>query len=137
MDPTEWLASYDRKLARVAANAKVAEQSIGQVGGSAKSPRGEVEVRVGPSGALEDIRLTASARAMEADRLAELILITARKAQRAVSEQVVGIMTEYVGEGPALDMVRRNMPAAPRDDRNRVDTRSDDDYFANPPEVFQ
>jgi hypothetical protein len=136
VDPAEWLANYDRKLARIAANAKVAEQNLKEIGGAATSPRGEVEVRVGPSGSLEDIRLTAAARSMEADRLAALILQTARKAQRAVGLRAVEIMTDYVGEGPATDMVRQNVPPAPQENRG-ADTRSDDEYFSGAPEVFQ
>lgn len=41
--------------------------------------------------------------------------------------QVVEIMTDYLGDGPALDFVRENMP---------VDTDEpgpqDDDFFDNP-----
>lgn len=129
MDPAQWLTTYDRGLARMAANAQAAEAGLRQAGGTAVSPRGEIEVKVGPSGALVDLRLTPAARALEADRLAQLILATAQEAQRAVGNQVVGIMTEYVGEGPALDMVRRNLPSAAG---QLTDVRADDDYFANP-----
>jgi hypothetical protein len=138
VDPAEWLATYDKRLAKMAADAQVAEASLRQVGGRAASPRGEVEVRVGPSGAMEDIRLTAGARSLAADDLAQLILRTAQQAQRTVGAQVVRIMTDYIGAGPALDIVRQNLPAAPVEPgRQQFDTRSDDDYFANPPEIIQ
>ncbi|KAA5826032.1 YbaB/EbfC family nucleoid-associated protein [Saccharopolyspora hirsuta] len=129
----QWLAGYDERLARAAADAKAATESLRQMSGTATSPRGEITVQVGPSGAMEDIRLTPAARAMEAEQLAQLILATAQEAQRTVGAQVVEIMTEYVGDGPALDFVKENMPPAagvatgPR----RADD-DDDDYFANP-----
>ncbi|HWE90712.1 MAG TPA: YbaB/EbfC family nucleoid-associated protein [Pseudonocardiaceae bacterium] len=140
VDPAEserWLANYNRTVARAAANAQAASASLRQVGGSASSPRGEVAVRVDASGALEDLRLTPAARAMEADQLAKLILATTAEARRVAGAQVVEIMTEYVGEGPALDMVRQNLPLPPADPRRPVDDRPDDDYFANPPEILR
>jgi DNA-binding protein YbaB len=137
VDPAQWLADYDRTLATASENARVASENLARVGGTASSPRGEVAVRVGPSGALEDLSLTPSARALEADQLARLILATARQAHRAVGEQVVEIMTEYVGEGPALDVVRQNLPYAEVSANGglRHDDREDDQYFASPPEI--
>ncbi|MGW3469596.1 YbaB/EbfC family nucleoid-associated protein [Saccharopolyspora sp. NPDC000995] len=130
----QWLASYDQKLARAAANAKAASETLSRMSGTATSPRGEVAVQVGPSGALEDIRLTPAARAMEVEQLAKLILATAQEAQRSVGSQVVEIMTDYVGDGPALDFVKQNMPpAAGVDATSGVrPTDNDEDYFANP-----
>ncbi|MDA3630462.1 YbaB/EbfC family nucleoid-associated protein [Saccharopolyspora sp. WRP15-2] len=130
----QWLAGYDERLARAAANAKAANESLRQMSGTATSPRGEVAVQVGPSGAMEDIRLTPAARALEAEQLAQLILTTAQQAQRTVGAQVVEIMTEYVGDGPALEFVKENMPPAAGVEagQRRVDDDNDDDFFANP-----
>ncbi|MDI2031039.1 YbaB/EbfC family nucleoid-associated protein [Saccharopolyspora sp. TS4A08] len=123
----QWLADYDATLARAAADAQAASASLKQVNGTATSPRGEISVQVGPSGALVDIRLTPAARALEAEKLAQLILTTTQQAQRMVGTHVMEIMTDYLGEGPALEFVRENMP---------VDTdeppQDDDDFFANP-----
>ncbi|MER5391070.1 YbaB/EbfC family nucleoid-associated protein [Saccharopolyspora sp. NPDC002686] len=130
----QWLAGYDERLARAAANAKAANESLRQMSGTATSPRGEVAVQVGPSGAMEDIRLTPAARALEAEQLAQLILTTAQQAQRTVGAQVVEIMTEYVGDGPALEFVKENMPPAAGVEagQRRIDDDNDDDFFANP-----
>ncbi|WP_246258605.1 YbaB/EbfC family nucleoid-associated protein [Amycolatopsis anabasis] len=138
VDPAQWLADYDETLARAAANARTASANLEQVGGSATSPRGEVAVRVGPSGALEDLTLASAARSLEVDQLAQLILATARQAQRAVGEQVVAIMTDYVGDGPALDFVKQHLPpAAGGAGRSPADDRDDNDYFSNPPEIIR
>ncbi|MCT2582345.1 YbaB/EbfC family nucleoid-associated protein [Actinophytocola gossypii] len=106
----DWLADYDARLTRAAEGAEAASAGLREVGGTASSPRGEVTVSVGASGALEDLRLTPAARALEADALARLILNTARQAQHAVGTQVIDIMTRYLGDGPALDMVKANLP---------------------------
>ncbi len=124
----QWLADYDATLARAAADAKAAGAALGQVSGTASSPRGEISVQVGPSGALVDIRLTPAARAMEAEKLAQLILATAQQAQRRVGTHVMEIMTDYLGDGPALDFVRDNMPV----DAGEPEPQDDDDFFDNP-----
>ncbi|HEX3779436.1 MAG TPA: YbaB/EbfC family nucleoid-associated protein [Pseudonocardiaceae bacterium] len=144
-DPAQWLADYEQTLANTAANAQQAGENLRQVNGTATAPHGEVTVEVGAGGALTDLRLTAAARALEADQLARLILATAQQAQRAAGTRVVEIMTAYVGDGPALDLVKQNLPAAataePEPDLAPVgalvDTRADDDYFSNPPEIVQ
>jgi DNA-binding protein YbaB len=126
------LASYQERLDRMAADARTAKANMRQAGGHATSPRGEVEVSVGPSGALTGLRLTPAARTLEVDQLAQLILDAAREAHRAASAQVVGIMTEYVGEGPALDAIRDRLPAAAA----QPAARTDDEYYAEP-EIIQ
>ncbi|WP_156753543.1 YbaB/EbfC family nucleoid-associated protein [Actinokineospora pegani] len=132
MDAEQWLAQYDKKLTEVAARAKEAGERLREVGATASSRRGEVRVRVGASGVLEDLTLAPSARTLESDELARLILETTRKARHAVSRQVAGISTECFGEGPALEVIKRHLPAGARP---RGGADSDDDYFANPPEI--
>ncbi|MDQ3790132.1 MAG: YbaB/EbfC family nucleoid-associated protein [Actinomycetota bacterium] len=133
MDPEEWLAQYDKRLTEVATRAKEAGARLRQVGSTAASPRGEVEVRVSASGTLEDLRLTPAARTLEADDLARLILDTTRKARHAVSAQIAGISTRYFGDTPALDVIKQHLPAGVPVTRDP----DDDDYFANPPEITQ
>lgn len=136
MDPAEWLAGYRRHLASTAANARTASDSLNEVSGHARSPHGEVAVRVSAAGALTDLTLTPAARRLEAEQLAQLILTTTRAAQHVASAQVLEIMTGYVGDGTALDMVKQHLPAdlvpAVTDE---FDRRDDDDYFAGPPEI--
>jgi YbaB/EbfC DNA-binding family len=133
MDPEQWLAQYDKRLTDVAERAKEAGARLRQVGGTATSPRGEVEVRVGASGVLEDLTLTPAARSLESDELARLILDTTRKARHAVSAQIAGISTKYFGEGPALEVIKQYLPA----DVPMTKNPDDDDYFTNPPEITQ
>ncbi|WP_245812211.1 YbaB/EbfC family nucleoid-associated protein [Actinophytocola xinjiangensis] len=131
MDPEQWLAQYDKRLAEVASRAKDASARLRQVGGTASSPRGEVTVRVSASGTLEDLTLTPAARGLESDELARLILDTTRRARREVSVQIDGLSTRYLGEGPALEVIRQHLPAGVPAGNDP----DDDDYFANPPEI--
>jgi hypothetical protein len=128
MDPEQWLAQYDKRITEIAKRAKEAGERVREAGGTASSPRGEVEVRVGASGVLEDLTLTPDARTLESQDLARLILDTTRKARQAVSARIAGISTAYLGEGPALDVIKKHLPA-PVAARTEPD---DDDYFANP-----
>jgi hypothetical protein len=133
MDPQEWLARYDQRLTEIAARAKEAGERVRRAGGTAASPRGEVTVRVGASGVLEDLTLTPEARTLQSDELARLILDTTRRARHAASAEVLGISTAYLGEGPALEVIRQHLPAglAATPEPNP----DDDDYFTNPPEI--
>lgn len=128
MDPEEWLAQYDKRLTEIAARAKEAGARVGQVGATATSRRGEVEVRVGASGVLEDLTLTPAARALEADVLARLILETTRKARQIVSTEIADISASYLGAGPALDVIKQHLPAGVAAGKKH----DEDDFFDNP-----
>jgi YbaB/EbfC DNA-binding family protein len=132
MDTEQWLAEHRKQLTDVATRAEEASTRLRQVGSTATSPRGEVEVRVGAGGALEDLVLQPAARTLESDELARLILDTTRKARHAVSTQIAGISAKYFGQGPALDVIKQHLPAGVQ-----VPDATDDDYFANPPEITQ
>jgi DNA-binding protein YbaB len=133
VDSAQWLADYEQRLTGTAASAEAASAELSQVSGQARTPHGEVEVRVTATGALADLRLTPAARKLEADALAQLILATARDAQRAASARTLEIMAGYVGDGPALDAIRQYLPAQPAG----AHTAPDGDYFDGGPEVIR
>ncbi|ACU37375.1 YbaB/EbfC family nucleoid-associated protein [Actinosynnema mirum] len=128
MNAEQWLADYRRELAGAADGAARAGALLRQVGGHATSPRGEVEAWVGAGGALARLRLSAHARALEPDVLADLVVATAEAARASAAGRIAEIMTGFVGEGAALDAVREHQPAAVR----RRDEQDDEDYYANP-----
>jgi YbaB/EbfC DNA-binding family protein len=132
MDPEQWLADYDKRLTDIAARAREASACLREVSSTKASPRGEVEVRIDAGGTLEDLTLTPAARTLESDELARLILDTTRQAQHAVSAQIADISARYFGDGPALEVIKKYLPAG-----TPVSTDPDDDYFANPPEITQ
>ncbi|MFJ6674740.1 YbaB/EbfC family nucleoid-associated protein [Actinosynnema sp. NPDC091369] len=134
MSAEQWLADYQRELAGAVDGAVRANARLRQVGGHAVAPRGEVEAWVGVSGALERLRLTAHARALEPDALADLIVATAKAAQRSAAGQITEIMTDFVGPSAALDLVKAHLPAETADTgrRPRRSAADEDDYFENP-----
>ena len=146
MEPDQWLAQYGEKIEQAKRNATQAETQLGGVGGSATSPDGLVTVAVNASGALTDLILRPQLRGEDPERIAGAIMTAAAQAQRAAAGKVVEIMTEFVGDGPALEFVKSKMPngysgdgtdaVEPEPELQRRDTRPDDDYFTNPPDVM-
>ena len=146
MEPDQWLAQYGQKIEQAKQNAAQAESQLGGVGGSATSPDGLITVTVNAAGALENLVLRPGVREIDPERIASAVLAAAEQAQRVAAGRVVEIMTEFVGESPALDFVKAQMPhgysgdgtdaVEPEPEIQRRDTRPDDDYFTNPPDVM-
>jgi DNA-binding protein YbaB len=146
MDPQEWLQQYDEKLQAAAAKAEQADKALREVSGSATSPDGDVTVRVSASGATTGLVLRPGVRELEPEQLARVILEVTRQAQRDVGAQVVAAMQDLVGDTPALEVVKSHLPEGYTGDVEdeppvslelRPDTRPDDEYFDNPPEVIK
>lgn len=145
MDPQQWLQQYDEKLKAAAARADAADKALREVGGSATSSDGDVTVRVSASGATTGLVLRPGVRDVEPEQLARVILETTRAAQRDAGAQVVEAMKGLVGDTPALEVVKSHLPEGyagdgedTKDDVElQPDTRPDDEYFENPPEVIK
>ncbi|MGW4115568.1 YbaB/EbfC family nucleoid-associated protein [Actinosynnema sp. NPDC004786] len=146
MEPDQWLAQYGEKIEQAKRNAAQAETQLGSVGGSATSPDGLITVTVNASGALTDLILRPQLRGEDPERISGAIMTAVAQAQRAAAGRVVEIMTEFVGDSPALEFVKSKMPngysgdgtdaVEPEPELQRRDTRPDDDYFTNPPDVM-
>jgi len=146
MEPDQWLAQYGEKIEQAKRNAAQAESQLGGVGGSATSPDGLITVAVNASGALTDLILRPQLRGEDPERISGAIMTAVAQAQRAAAGRVVEIMTEFVGDSPALEFVKAKMPngysgdgtdaVEPEPEIQRRDTRPDDDYFTNPPDVM-
>ncbi|WP_309111864.1 YbaB/EbfC family nucleoid-associated protein [Saccharothrix sp.] len=146
IEPDQWLAQYGQKIEQAKRQAEQAKTQLGDVGGSATSPDGLVTVSVNASGALTNLILRPGLRGEDPERISGAIMTAVAQAQRNAAGQVVQIMTEFVGDSPALDFVKANMPngysgdgtdeAEPESELERRDTRPDDEYFTNPPDVM-
>lgn len=146
MEPDQWLAQYGEKIEQAKRNAAQAESQLGGVGGSATSPDGLITVSVNAAGALTDLILRPQLRGEDPERISGAIMTAVAQAQRAAAGKVVEIMTEFVGDSPALEFVKSKMPngysgdgtdaVEPEPELQRRDTRPDDDYFTNPPDVM-
>jgi DNA-binding protein YbaB len=146
IDPDQWLAQYGAKIEQAKQQAEQAVDQLGGVGGSASSPDGLITVTVNATGVLTDLQIKPEARGMDPSAIATAVLTASTKAQREASGRVVQIMGEFVGESPALDFVKAQMPNGyagdgtdeeePKSELERKDTRPDDEYFTNPPDVM-
>ncbi|ATE52339.1 YbaB/EbfC family nucleoid-associated protein [Actinosynnema pretiosum] len=146
MEPDQWLAQYGQKIEQAKREAAQTEAKLGGVGGSATSPDGLITVSVNASGALTDLILRPALRGEDPERIAAAVLKAVAEAQRAAAGQVVEIVSELVGDSPALEFVKSRMPngysgdgtdpVEPAPEVQRRDTRPDDDYFTNPPDVM-
>ncbi|WP_112271369.1 YbaB/EbfC family nucleoid-associated protein [Lentzea terrae] len=146
IDPDQWLKTYGAKIEQAKQQAEQAVGQLGGVGGSASSPDGLITVTVNATGVLTDLRIKPEARGMDPSEIAAAVLAASTKAQREASGQVVQIMGEFVGESPALDFVKAQMPNGyagdgtdeeePKSELERKDLRPDDEYFTNPPDVM-
>lgn len=146
MEPDQWLAQYGEKIEQAKRNAAQVETQLGGVGGSATSPDGLITVTVNASGALTNLVLRPQLRGEDPERVSNAIMTAVAQAQRAAAGQVVSIMSESFGDGPALEFVKSAMPngysgdgtdvVEPEPEIQRRDTRPDDDYFTNPPDVM-
>lgn len=146
IDPDQWLKEYGAKIEQAKQQAEQAVGQLGGVGGSASSPDGLITVTVNATGVLTDLQIKPEARGMDPSEIATAVLTASTKAQREASGRVVQIMGEFVGESPALDFVKAQMPNGyagdgtdeeePKSELERKDTRPDDEYFTNPPDVM-
>lgn len=146
IDPDQWLKTYGAKIEQAKQQAEQAVGQLGGVGGSASSPDGLITVTVNATGVLTDLQIKPEARGMDPGEIAAAVLTASTKAQREASGRVVQIMGDFVGESPALDFVKAQMPNGyagdgtdeeePKSELERKDTRPDDEYFTNPPDVM-
>ncbi|NKE56410.1 YbaB/EbfC family nucleoid-associated protein [Lentzea sp. PSKA42] len=146
IDPDQWLKQYGAKIEQAKQQAEQAAGQLGGVGGSASSPDGLITVTVNATGVLTDLQIKPEARGMDPSEIATAVLAASTKAQREASGRVVQIMGDFVGESPALEFVKAQMPHGyagdgtdeeePKSELERKDTRPDDEYFTNPPDVM-
>jgi hypothetical protein len=128
MDSAQWLAAYDQRLADTEQTTAEASSRLQAVTGHAVSPRGEAEVTVGAGGALVQLTLSPTARALEVDELARLIMDTARQAQSDAGTQVAGVVADLYGDVPVIEALANSVPDVPVERANP----SDDEYFSAP-----
>ena len=92
-----WVDDRQAGIEERAAQAKDLSGRLAQLTGSARSNDGLIEVTVGPSGAVTDLRLGEDIRRQPAARTARDILTAMRAAQAALAEQVSAAVAETVG----------------------------------------
>jgi DNA-binding protein YbaB len=145
VNPNELLSSYLQEVDALAKKAEEAKKQLKELSGSLTSGDGAVTLTVNAAGALQSLSFGARADDMPKERLAALILSTARRAQIQAAQQVTSILAPIVGEdSDAMRFVQEQIPV-PEEPRDAVPTSEpqqvaprqvrrdgDDDYTAEP-----
>jgi DNA-binding protein YbaB len=111
VNPNELMSSYMQEVEVLARKAEEAKKQLKQLTGTLTSGDGAVTVTVNAAGALQSLSFGPRADGMPKDRLAALILSTARRAQIQAAQQVTAILAPIVGENSgAMRFVQEQIP---------------------------
>ena len=92
-----WLADWSETMATRAEQSWELSRRVAELAVTAEGERGAVEVTVGGTGEVLDLRLTERARELPAARLAETILAVMRRAQATLTDRVADLAAQTVG----------------------------------------
>ena len=110
-DPHQLLDDYEQRTAALLERAEEAKAQIAGLTGSATSSDGAVTVSVSAGGALLSLSFSAKADDMPKDRLAALVMSTAKRAQAQAVGQIATITAPVIGENSdAMRFVQEQIP---------------------------
>ena len=128
-DPHRMISDYEQRTAALLERAEEAKSQIANLTGSASSSDGAVTVSVSAGGALLSLSFGTKADTMPKERLASLVLSTAKRAQAQAVGQIATIMAPVVGDNSeAMQFVQSQIPP--------IDVPEEDDLPAAPPQQF-
>lgn len=109
-ETNDWLAGYEAKIAEMQRRSAMLTESFQAAGATAASPDGAVRVKVGPTGAFEQVQLSPGASRYAPAELAGIINRTAAEAMRTAAHQARAAFAEFAGGTEALDLVDSFLP---------------------------
>ncbi len=128
-DPHRMISDYEQRTAVLLERAEEAKSQIANLTGSASSSDGAVTVSVSAGGALLSLSFGTKADAMPKDRLAALVMSTAKRAQAQAVGQIATIMAPIIGDNSeAMQFVQSQVPP--------IDVPDEDDLPPAPPRQF-
>ncbi|GHH60378.1 YbaB/EbfC family nucleoid-associated protein [Lentzea cavernae] len=124
-DPNQLIEDYEQRTAALLEQAQEAKSRIANLTGAATSSDGAVTVSVSAGGALLSLSFGTKADDMPKDRLASLVMSTAKRAQAQAVGQITTIMAPLIGDNseamqfvqsqiPPIDVPDEPEPAAPQ-----------------------
>lgn len=120
-ETNDWVASLEARAAEMQRMSAQLTERFSAAGATAASPDGAVRVKVGPTGAFEEVQLGPSASRFAPAELAGIINRTAAQAQRIAAQQVRAAFAPFA-QGESMALVDSFMPPpqdpaseAPRD----------------------
>ncbi|MDT7782937.1 MAG: hypothetical protein QOF58_1356 [Pseudonocardiales bacterium] len=128
-DPHQLLSDYEQRTAALLERADEAKSQIANLTGSASSSDGAVTVSVSAGGALLSLSFGSKADDMPKDRLAALVMATAKRAQAQAVAQITTIMAPVIGDNSdAMRFVESQIP--------KIDVPDEPDDTPAPPRQF-
>jgi len=127
-----WAAGIEAKAARY----QTMQAEVAEVTATESSRDDVVQVTVGATGQVTDLRISDRGRELSGAELASLVLTTMRRAQSRITERVADVMERTVGDEPetvatVVESYRQRFPepepeAAPPDDELRLGDMPDE-----------
>ncbi len=111
-DGRQWLASYQRKLTHLRAQAHRAEAEIAVVEATVASPDGAVTVTAAPGGAVRRMMLSEQSESLSRSQLAALVVETVTRAQAAAAARATEALAPLLGERSEAMRVLREQGVA-------------------------
>ncbi|MDX3658246.1 YbaB/EbfC family nucleoid-associated protein [Streptomyces sp. ID05-26A] len=110
-DPNQLVEDYEQRTAALLEQAEEAKSRIANLTGAATSTDGAVTVSVSAGGALLSLSFGTKADDMPKDRLAALVMSTAKRAQSQAVGQITTIMAPLIGDNSeAMQFVQSQIP---------------------------
>ncbi|MCX2953187.1 YbaB/EbfC family nucleoid-associated protein [Lentzea sp. NEAU-D7] len=110
-DPNQLIEDYEQRTAALLEQAEEAKSRIASLTGAATSTDGAVTVSVSAGGALLSLSFGTKADDMPKDRLAALVMSTAKRAQAQAVGQITTIMAPLIGDNSeAMQFVQSQIP---------------------------
>ncbi|GGU22203.1 YbaB/EbfC family nucleoid-associated protein [Lentzea flava] len=110
-DPHQLLDDYEQRTAALLERAEEAKAQIASLTGTATSSDGAVTVSVSAGGALLSLSFGAKADDLPKDRLAAVVMSTAKRAQAQAVGQIATIMAPVIGDNSdAMRFVQEQIP---------------------------
>lgn len=97
LDPEDVIAYWAQRVERQTMLTTELSERLQQAKASAESPGGEALVTVDHSGGLANMRLSDRAMRMSPAQLAEIILVTSRRAQAELAQRVADVVKGLYG----------------------------------------
>lgn len=134
-ETNDWVASLEARAADMQRMSEELTARFSAAGATAASPDGAVRVKVGPTGAFEELQLGPAAARFAPAELAGIINRTAAQAQRTAAQQVRSAFAPFA-QGESMALVDSFMPPPedPTSDAPADGLAADDEVAQSAPE---
>ncbi|MFD1147939.1 YbaB/EbfC family nucleoid-associated protein [Saccharothrix hoggarensis] len=131
-DPHRMIEDYESRTSALLERAEEAKARIAELTGSATSSDGAVSVSVSAGGALMSLSFGSKADDMPKERLAALVVSTAKRAQAQAVDRIATIMAPVIGDNSdAMRFVQEQIPPIEVPDEHTREPQSQRQFVVN------